>query len=171
VPEFGRVYFPDYVPNEYSKFHMEWEKIQLLESTPVLPEIFRGSGKSTFFTLLNPIYNIACGKRNFINFLSYYNEEKSMLFTGRILFELLYNQHLINDFGKFINKVRSVGIGNFTAGVPDSSGRLTGVRAISIGQDPHGFVFWPSHPDYVRLDDIQSRKRSKSGKFVCEHVE
>jgi len=170
VLEFARTYFPDYVPNEYSKFHKEWEKIRLLERDPVLLEAFRGSGKSTFFTLLDPIYNIAYGKRNFMIFSSY-NEEKSMVFTGRVLLELLYNQRLINDFGNFISKGRSAGIGNFMAEVPESGRRLIGVRAISIGQDPRGFVFGHSRPDYVRLDDIQSRKRAKSRKFVRESIE
>jgi hypothetical protein len=63
-------------------------------------EAFRGSGKSTFFTLLDPVHEITCGNRNFMIFSSY-NEEKSALFTGRILFELLFNRRLINDSGGF----------------------------------------------------------------------
>lgn len=142
-----------------------------IEKEPVLLQAFRGSGKSTFFTLLDPIHSIAYGLRNFMIFSSY-NEEKSAVFTGRILLELSYNQRLKNDFGDFIPKGRSAAIANFMADVP-GVGRTVGVRAISMGQDPRGFVHGPSRPDYVRLDDIQSRQRAKSRKFVrasCDWV-
>jgi hypothetical protein len=74
----------DYIPVDFAKFHAAWEKIRLIENEPVLLESFRESGKSTFFTLLDPIHEIAYGKRNFMIFSSY-DEEKSAAFTGRIL--------------------------------------------------------------------------------------
>ncbi|MDR0877234.1 MAG: phage terminase large subunit [Treponema sp.] len=165
VMEFARIYFPDYVPAEFAKFHKEWEKIRLLTDEPVLLEAFRGSGKSTFFTLLDPIHEIAYGKRKFMIFSSY-NEEKSAVFTGRILLELMFNQRLKNDFGEFIPKGRSTSLKRFKADIPGAGGKTIGVRAISIGQDPRGFVHGPNRPDYVRMDDIQSRQRAKSRKFV-----
>jgi hypothetical protein len=61
VMELARVYFPDYVPADFAKFHAAWEKVRLIENEPVLLEAFRGSGKSTFFTLLDPIHEIAYG--------------------------------------------------------------------------------------------------------------
>ena len=170
VLEFARAYFPDYVPSEFAKFHKEWEKIRVIEKEPVLVEAFRGSGKSTFFTLLDPVHEIAYGKRNFMIFSSY-NEEKSALFTGRILLELLYNQRLINDFGVFFPEGKKPSVERFTVNVPGSSGRSIGVRAISMGQDPRGFVHGPHRPDYARLDDIQNRKRARSRKFVRESIE
>jgi predicted phage terminase large subunit-like protein len=165
VAEFGRTYFPEYVPAAFSKFHREWEKIRRIENEPVLLEAFRGSGKSTFFTLLDPIHEIAYGKRNFMLFSSY-NEDKSAVFSGRILLELLYNPRLKNDFGDFIPPGKNPGIKRFTAFVPGSGGKRVGVRAVSIGQDPRGFVHGPNRPDYVRMDDIQSRQRARSRKFV-----
>jgi predicted phage terminase large subunit-like protein len=169
VWEFGRTYFPDYVPAEGAGFHDKWEKVRCIENEPVLLTAFRGSGKSTYFSLLDPIHAVAYGRRNFMIFSSY-NEEKSAVFSGRVLLELLYNQRLINDFGIFIPQGRSAGIKNFTADVP-GTGRTVQVRSISIGQDPRGFVHGPHRPDYVRMDDIQSRKRSRSQKFVRESVE
>jgi hypothetical protein len=47
--------------------------------------------------------------------------------------------------------------------VPGSGGKSILVRAISIGQDPRGFVHGPNMPDYVRMDDIQSRQRASGG--------
>lgn len=170
VLEFGRTYFPDYVPAEYSKIHKDWEKVRTIENEPVLLEAFRGAGKSTFFTLLDPIHEIAYGKRSFMIFSSY-TEEKSAAFTGRILLELMYNQRLKNDFGDFIPGGQKPALGRFVAEVPGSGGKSVLVRAISIGQDPRGFVHGPKRPDYVRLDDIQSRQRARSRKFVRSTVE
>ena len=163
VADFAQTYFPDYVPCDFAKFHREWEKIRCIENEPVLVQAARGFGKSTWFTLLDPIHEIAYGKRNFMIFSSY-NEEKSALFTGRILLELMYNQRLKNDFGEFI-PYANPSMKKFTADVP-GTGRTVGVRAISIGQDPRGFVYGPNRPDYVRMDDIQNRTRARSRKFV-----
>jgi predicted phage terminase large subunit-like protein len=168
--EFARVYFPEYVQAEFAKFHHEWEKIRRIENEPVLVMAARGFGKSTFFTLLDPVHEIAYGRRNFMIFSSY-NEDKSAVFTGRILLELLYNPRLKNDFGEFIREGRSASVKRFTADVPGSGGRTVAVRAVSIGQDPRGFVNGPHRPDYVRMDDIQSRQRAKSRKFVRSAVE
>jgi predicted phage terminase large subunit-like protein len=52
-----------------------------------------------------------------------------------------------------------------------SGGKTVGVLAVSMGQDPRGFVHGPSRPDYVRLDDIQSRQRAKSRKFVKASID
>ena len=170
IAGFAHTYFPDYVPAAFSRFHREWEAIRLIEKEPVLLEAFRGSGKSTFFTLLDPIHEIVYGRRNFMIFSSY-NEEKSALFTGRVLLELLYNQRLINDFGVFFPDGKKPAIERFQVTVPGTGGKTTGVRAISMGQDPRGFVHGPHRPDYVRLDDIQNRKRARSRKFVRESIE
>jgi predicted phage terminase large subunit-like protein len=169
VFEFARVYFPDYVPNEFAKFHKEWETARRTENEPVLLMAFRGSGKSTFFTLLDPIHEIVYGKRNFMIFSSY-NEEKSAVFTGRVLLELMYNPRLTNDFGAFFADGKKPSTKRFTVNLPNSGGKTVGVRSISIGQDPRGFVHGPNHPDYVRLDDIQNRKRARSRKYVKESI-
>jgi predicted phage terminase large subunit-like protein len=170
VAEFARTYFPEYVPSAFARFHSEWEKIRRIEKEPVLLEAFRGSGKSTFFTLLDPIHEIAYGRRNFMIFSSY-TEEKSALFTGRILLELKYNPRLTNDFGEFFPPGKKTAIKRFEARVPGSGGKKVGVRAISIGQDPRGFVHGPSRPDYARMDDIQSRQRARSQKFVRSTID
>jgi predicted phage terminase large subunit-like protein len=170
IVEFARTYFPDYVPAESPRFHYEWEKIRNITDEPVLLEAFRGSGKSTFFTLIEPIHEIVYGKRNFLLFASY-NDDKSAIFTGRILLELMYNQRLTNDFGEFFPDGKKPAIRRFTVTLPNTGGRRIGVRAVSIGQDPRGLVDGPNRPDYVRLDDIQSRKRAKSRKFVRETIE
>jgi predicted phage terminase large subunit-like protein len=163
VLEFGRTYFPEYASAEYAKFHREWEKIRRIEREPVLVEAFRGSGKSTFFTLLDPIHEIVYCRRRFMIFASY-NDEKSAAFTGRILVELMYNRRLRNDFGEFVPEGRKRSPRRFTAVAPDGETAL--VRSVSIGQDPRGFAHRARRPDYVRMDDVQTRARARSRKFV-----
>jgi predicted phage terminase large subunit-like protein len=170
VMEFAKTYFPDYVPKEFAKFHKEWEKIRLIENEPVLLMAFRGGGKSTFFTLLDPIHEIVFGNRKYMLFSSY-NEEKSAIFTGRVLLELMYNPRLTNDFGEFFPDGKKPATERFTVHVPASGGKTVGVRAVSMGQDPRGLVHGPNRPDYVRLDDIQSRRRAKSRKFVRASID
>jgi predicted phage terminase large subunit-like protein len=102
---------------------------------------------------------------------SSYNEEKSAAFTGRILLELMYNPRLKHDFGEFVSEKKKPSLRRFTVDVPDSGGKTILVRSISIGQDPRGFVHGPHRPDYVRMDDIQSRQRARSRKFVRSSVE
>ena len=170
VQEFGRTYFPEYVSKESAKFHKEWEEIRKIENKPVLVKAFRGSGKSTYFNFLDPIHSIAYGLRNFMLFSSY-TEDKSGIFTGRMLLELQYNQRLKNDFGEFILPNRPASTKYFVAEVPGSTGKTVGVKAISIGQDPRGYVQGPFRPDYVRLDDIQNRQRARSQKFVRNTIE
>ena len=167
--EFAKTYFPEYVSTEFAKFHKDWEKSRQIENDLILLMAFRGSGKSTFFLLLDPIHRICYGKRKFMIFSSY-NEEKSAVFTGRILLELLYNPRIKNDFGEFFSSKKTPGIRQFTAKVPDSKNTVH-VRAVSIGQDPRGLVYRQNRPDYARMDDIQSRKRAKSRKFVKESIE
>ena len=170
IYEYARTYFPDYVPRAFARFHKDWDKIRRAENEPILTQAYRGSGKSTFFTLIDPAHAISYGTRSFMIFSSY-NEEKSSAFTGRLLLELMYNPRLANDFGEFIPGSQKPALNRFVADVPESSGHTVLVRAISIGQDPRGFVHGAHRPDYVRMDDIQSRKRAKSRKFVREAVE
>jgi predicted phage terminase large subunit-like protein len=168
IAEFARTYFPEYVTADFSKFHGEWEKIRHIQAEPVLLQAFRGSGKSTFFTLLDPVHEIVYNTRNFMIFSSY-TEEKSGRFTGRILAELMFNRRLKNDFGTFFPEGKRPALDNYAVTV--GGGKTIGVLAVSMGQDPRGFVHGPSRPDYVRLDDIQSRQRAKSRKFVKSSID
>jgi hypothetical protein len=102
---------------------------------------------------------------------SSYNEEKSERFTGRILLELMYNQRLKNDFGELIPERKRPAMGDFSVNVPGHGGKTIGVLAVSMGQYPCGFVHGASRPDYVRLDDIQNRRRVRSRNFVRESIE
>ena len=163
--EMARIYFPDYVSKKPSKFHKSWEKIAAIDNEPCLIEAFRGAGKSTFFSFIDTVHKVLFSDYHFFLFSSY-TEAKSKVFTGRILIEFKYNERLIADFGKLVpeGSERSA-IGDFVLKDPERKRRVH-IMACSIGQDPRGLVSGPYRPDYVRLDDIQNRKRAKSRKWV-----
>jgi hypothetical protein len=129
--EFARVYFPGYAPSGFAKFHREREKIRGIEKEPVLLMAFRGSGKPAYFSLTSPVDEIAYGRRNFMLFSSC-NEEKSGRFTGRILVELMYNRRWTASRRTF-REAEGRRLGWMGGGVG-------GCLAVSMGQDPRGFV-------------------------------
>lgn len=166
---FGYTYFPEYVRNDFASFHKEWPKIAQIKNEPVLVEAMRGGGKTTYFTFIEDVHGFVFGlTRNTL--IGSYIEDKAKVFTGRMLLELLYNRKLKNDFGEIIGKNDRKAIGYFTGVSPITKKSFT-CQAISIGQDPRGLIAGAYRPDKVRLDDIQSRKRAKSKKFVKEAVE
>ena len=166
---FSRTYFPEHFRDAAAPFHKKWADISAIRGEPIQVQAFRGAGKSTYFTLVDIIHRIAYGTSHF-TVIGSFTEEKSRLFVGRILLELLYNPRLLADFGPFFTPGQAKGTKAFVAhsGLAKTSTRVQGV---SIGQDPRGLVYGAYRPDTVRLDDIQSSKRAKSRKFVRETVE
>jgi len=161
----AELYFPDYIRHTAADFHSRWEKISKTTDEPVLVEAFRGAGKSTFFSFLDPVHAILFARAHYMLFCSY-NEDKSTNFSGRILAELKYNQKIAADFGTIIGKtIDYKAIGHFEARIPDS-GHKTTIQAVSIGQDPRGWVAGSHRPDFARLDDIQNRKLARNRKNV-----
>ena len=169
---FANTYFPEYFRDKSPSFQKEWEKIREITNEPILVMASRGLGKSTFFTFLDIIYRIVFSKDKFI-IIGSYVENKAVIFTTRILIELLYNQKLINDFGEIIyNSLfykTKKSFKHFTAISPITKDRID-IKAFSIGQDPRGIINGAYRPTCVRLDDIQSSKRAKSKKFVIESI-
>lgn len=164
------LYFPDYVRDDPAAFHSRWENISCTTGEPVLVEAFRGAGKSTFFTFLDPVHAILFGRSRFMLFSSY-NGDKSVIFSGRIFMELKYNQLIRADFGSLIDgDIDHRAAGHFEAQVPESPTKTT-VQAVSIGQDPRGLVAGSRRPDYARLDDIQNRKLARTRKNVINTVD
>lgn len=156
VWSFAKIYLEDYVSKSKAPFHREFEKIRKLKNEVVLLQAFRGAGKSTYFSFLEPLWEILFGKSKFMVFCSY-THEKSVSFTERILAELLYNKKIKNDFGSFSNLegLSKESRGEFIIFSPLRKEEVK-VKALSVGQDPRGLFFKFTRPDYVRLDDVES---------------
>ena len=165
----ARIYFPDYVLSSPASFHSRWERISRITNEPILIEAFRGAGKSTFFTFLDPVHAFLFDRARYM-IISSYTQDRSAIFSGRILAELKYNQLIKADFGEIIDKhVDHAAAGHFEGEVPGSRIRKT-VQALSIGQNARGLVAASRRPDYARLDDIQNRKLAQNRKNVDEII-
>ncbi|HOV13934.1 MAG TPA: hypothetical protein PK771_06600 [Spirochaetota bacterium] len=163
---FAVTYFPEYFKIPFATFHKEWnKKIIPLKNEIVLLMAFRGSGKSTLFDLILPVWLILTKQENF-GFCISYTVQKSKIFVGRILLELLYNPRLKQDYDyrivkKSLNDVQ-ITVDNDFFGC---------VMPLSIKQDPRGSVFLSHRPGFAVLDDIQNRKLAKNKNFVKNIIE
>ena len=176
---FGRTYLPHYMNKRSAGFHEKWEKIAHTTKEPVLIEAFREAGKSTFFTFLDVLHAILFERAHYI-LIGAYTVERAAMFSSRILAELLANQRLAADFAPARGATQALGasatVGDSSAASTASAAmglfkaKSTTVQAISIGQNPRGLVAGPYRPDFVRLDDIQSRKAAQNRKIVEENA-
>lgn len=164
---FGRTYLPHYMNKRSAGFHDKWEKIAHTTKEPVLIEAFREAGKSTFFTFLDVLHAILFERAHYI-LIGAYTVERAAMFSSRILAELLANQRLAADFAPA--RGASAIVDNSSAAIGLFKAKSTTVQAISIGQNPRGLVAGPHRPDFVRLDDIQSRKAAQNRKIVEENA-
>ena len=163
---FAVTYFPEYFKIPFATFHKEWDKKIISQKNEiVLLMAFRGSGKSTLFDLILPVWLILTKQENF-GFCISYTVQKSKIFVGRILLELLYNPRLKQDYDfrivkKSLNDVQ-ITVDNDFFGC---------VMPLSIKQDPRGSVFLSHRPGFAVLDDIQNRKLAKNKNFVKNIIE
>ena len=65
------IYFPDYVHDKGASFHPRWGKISRITNEPILIEAFRGAGKSTFFSFLDPVHAILFNRARYLLISSY----------------------------------------------------------------------------------------------------
>lgn len=164
VIEFGKIYFPEYFSDESAPFHKEWDALTSKENELFMVEASRGFGKSTFFTFVDIIHGFLFEISHF-TIISSYNEDKSKIFTARVLLELLYNPRINADFKYNFTKKDTGDI------QINKNGFRFCLKAISIGQNARGEVFFNHRPDKAVIDDIQDRKRAKSKKFVRNCIE
>ena len=166
---FCRTYFPEYCTHGFAPFHKEWPRIRTRENEPWQVIAFRGAAKTALLNLLDALHAFIFHDVHFAVFGAY-TEPKARVRTGRLLLEL-QSPRLRADFGEFRFGSAKPAIGNFVVHIPGARARSVAVWAISIGQDPRGLNHGPYRPDFVRLDDIQNRRRAKSRRLTKDAVE
>ncbi len=166
---FAREYFPQFFACESARFHKEWARIAVESSDEVAQVMaFRGSGKSTFFTLVSAAHAVVFGYRKYLLFASY-TAEKSALHVMRLLAELEHNARIVADFGEPKRGVK--GEHHWSELVYEQHSVM--LQGLSIGQDPRGLVYGAHRPDFARLDDVQEDKKARKEQFVkdtCDWV-
>lgn len=158
-------YFPNYASVKCSWFHIK--AADMIIRFPVLYLIlawFRGAAKSVHVCMGIPLFLMIVKKDLKFMLLIGLNEKKANRLLSDIQAQLIYNQRLINDYGKLF-KYGDWSEGDFST--------TTGVRftSLGMGQDPRGLREGENRPDYVVVDDIDTKKRSRNPKLVREAVE
>lgn len=117
-------------------------------------QMFRGAGKSTWSTLINPMMLMARGEMKFCLLIGP-NEEFSTRFMSNLQAQLENNQRFIHDFGAQV-KYGSWKSGEFTT--------MSGVTFIGLGmgQPVRGLNIGQNRPDYIVCSDLESKELSKN---------
>lgn len=158
-------YFPNYAKKKSAWFHKKLaDAIIKNKKIKALMESYRSSGKSVHIDLGIPLYlYLALGELNFMLLIGETHPKAKKLLSG-IQAQLQYNHRIINDYG---NK--------FQQGDWSDGEFLTadGVRflAIGFGMNPRGAREGEDRPDYIVVDDIDSKKHVKNNDLMIEGMD
>lgn len=157
-------YFPMYAKSPCAKFHKRMAKL-LIENDycSLLGEIYRSGAKSVHLCMGIPIFLYVTGRLKFMLLVGA-TDPKAKKLIADIQSQLQYNQRFINDYGKKF-KYGDWSDGDFTT--------TDGVKftAMSIGQNPRGAREGSERPDYIVVDDVDSKKRCNNDRLSREAFE
>lgn len=164
--DYGRwfeYHFPVYAKRKCAWFHIWLAK--LLIENPVCYAIanwYRGAAKSVHVCMGIPLYLMCKDELEFMLLVGQ-TEKKAKRLLSDIQIQLKYNQRLINDYGEQFN------YGDWSDGE-----FLTkkGIRFVAIGLDmsARGFRQEANRPDYIVVDDVDTKKRCKNPTLIDEAV-
>ncbi len=130
----------------------------------IILRVFRGGAKSVHANIGVPLYLYLV--KNELGFMLQIgeNETKAKKLLSDIQAELKYNKRLEQDYGSRFRH-GDWSDGEFTT--------IDGVHffALGIGQSPRGIRDLDKRPDYISVDDVDSKKRAKNPKLVKELFE
>ncbi|EKT3957684.1 hypothetical protein NTJ28_001671 [Flavobacterium psychrophilum] len=162
--EWFEYYFPMYAKSPCAKFHKQMAKL-LIENDicSLVAEIYRSGAKSVHLGMGIPLFLYVTKKMKFMLLVGK-TEPKAKKLISDIQVQLQYNQRFINDYG------RKFKYGDWSSGDFTTS---DGVKfmCLSIGQDPRGLKEGAERPDYILIDDVDSKKRCKNPKLSREAYE
>lgn len=147
---FFSVYFSEYLTYPMAPFH--WDMFKLTESHDrmVVLMAFRGSGKSTIFTLSFPIWAILGDlKKKFIVILAQ-TQQQAKLYITNIKRELEGNALLRSDLGPFREGEDEWSSGTLV--FPDHGARIS---VLSLEQSIRGQRHGAHRPDLIICDDLE----------------
>lgn len=157
-------YFPMYAKSKCAWYHKKMAKL-IYENKIIslLAEIFRSGAKSVHVDMGIPLY-LYVKDELFFMLLIGETEPKAKKLISDIQAQLKYNQRFINDYGKKF-KYGDWADGDFTT--------TDGIKfmALGIGQSPRGVRELAERPDYIAIDDADSRERCNNDKRSREAYE
>lgn len=155
---FFPIYFGEYIKYPSATFHKEMLEMTESEKHDILGVVaFRGSAKSTIFSLSYPIWAIL-GKqqKKFIVIISQ-TQTQAKLILKNIKDELERNQLLKQDLGPFEEAEGEWNSGSII--VPKYDARI---MVASVDQSIRGSRHGSFRPDLIILDDIQDLQSAKT---------
>lgn len=158
-------YFSHYAKVKCAPYHKQLaNKIIGHKKSKTLAEIFRSGGKSVHTGMGIPLFLYLAKKDLKFMLLIGETEVKAKQLLSDIQAELQYNQKLINDYGiKF--KKGDWSDGNFYTS--------DGIRFMSLGfgQSPRGLREGNQRPDYIDIDDVDTKQHVNNSRIMAESVD
>lgn len=166
---FLRMYFPHYITYQIADFQIEILKLlQNDQIKRVAITAFRNSGKSTFCSLLAPIWYIVGALQKKYVVIACQNQDRAKQVLTNIKKELETTNFLFQDFGPFFD-FNSEWAAN-TIVLPKYDARIT---VLSIGEGMRGVRHGQYRPDIIIVDDVedvQSAKQKESRERLWQFV-
>lgn len=158
-------YFPNYAKKKCAKFHKDIANaIIKRRKIKALFEAYRSSGKSVHIDMGIPLFlYLAKNDLNYMLLVGQTDTKAKALISG-IQAELQHNNRIINDYGKKFQH-GDWSEGNFMT--------TDGVRFVSLGflGDPRGARESAERPDYIVVDDADSKRHLKNNAIMQESLD
>lgn len=158
-------YFPNFAKRKCAWFHLRLAFLVIkYPRLRLLLELFRSAGKSVHVCMGIPLYLYLVKNELFFMLLVGRTEPKAKKLLSGLEAQLRFNNRLKNDYG---NK--------FQAGDWKEGDFLTtdGVRFMALGfeQDARGVREEGNRPDYIVVDDIDTKKHFNNDRIMRESVD
>lgn len=158
-------YFPNYAKKKSAWFHRRLAQIIINNRRlRLLAEMFRSAGKSVHIDMGIPLYlYLALGELRFMLLIGETEPKANKLLSG-IQAQLQFNNRLKNDYGDKFSQ------GNWADGDFTTT---DGVRfqSIGFGQNPRGAREQADRPDYIVVDDVDSKKHVNNDTLMRQSVD
>lgn len=158
-------YFPNYAKKKSAWFHAKLANLVIKNKRlRLLAEMFRSAGKSVHIDMGIPLYLYLAKSELKFMLLVGETEPKAKKLLSSIQAQLQFNNRIKNDYGEKFSA------GNWADG---DFATTDGVRFMSLGfgQNPRGAREEASRPDYIVVDDVDSKKSVNNDRIMREAVD
>lgn len=157
-------YFPNYAKKPCAWFHKRMaKKIITNKVINFLAEIYRSGAKSVHLGMGIPLY-LYFTKDLFYMLLIGQTDPKAKKLISKIQAQFQFNQRLKNDYGSRFK------FGDWTTGDFTTTDGVK-FKAMSTGQSPRGESEEDKRPDYILIDDVDTKQRCKNETLSREALE
>lgn len=155
---FMSIYFAHYLTYPLADFQKQILKdVADNDITTLAIVAFRGSGKSTFCSLILPIWSMigVLAKKHII--IVCQTQQRAQLTLNNIKVELESNEQLIADFGSFVSTLDEWNASSLVIARYE-----TRITVVSVGESVRGMRHKQYRPDLIICDDIEDVPSAKN---------